>query len=142
MTMCIQAGLVIHHWDQNLHIFSVHFHYRFFPNLGIFLVGIPDPGILNFDRDCPHNTEYLTGYISAEIKFGGDNFRHHFCQISALISADMFSNILNFLLVAMNVPSYFYPALLLFYSCMYDFNFTRELYWAVSTTLSTESFVG
>ena len=30
-------------------------------------------------------------YISAEIKFGGDYFRHHFCQISALISAEMFS---------------------------------------------------
>ena len=42
---------------------------------------------------------YLTGDIfrrrlsSAEIIFGGDNFRHHFCQISALISAEMFSKI-------------------------------------------------
>ena len=25
---------------------------------GFFLVGIPDPGILNFDRDYPHYTEY------------------------------------------------------------------------------------
>ena len=66
---------------------------------------------------------YLTGDIfrrrlsSAEIIFGGDNFRHHFCQISALISAEMFSNI-KFSTVAMNVPSYFY-------SCMYDLFHSR-----------------
>ena len=36
----------------------------------------------------------------------------------------MFSNI-KFSTVAMNVPSYFYPAFLLFYSCMYDLFHSR-----------------
>ena len=73
---------------------------------------------------------YLTGDIfrrrlsSAEIIFGGDNFRRHFCQISALISAEMFSNI-KFSTVAMNIPSYFYPVFLRFYSCMYDLFHSR-----------------
>ena len=36
----------------------------------------------------------------------------------------MFSNI-KFSTVAMNVPSYLYPAFLLFYSCMYDLFHSR-----------------
>ena len=43
-------------------------------------------------------TVYLTGdifrrrLISAEINFGGDNFRHHLTPISAFISAEFFSD--------------------------------------------------
>ena len=63
------------------------------------------------ERLCCSKYTGLTGDIfrrrlsSAEIIFGGDNFRHHFRQISALISAEMFSNIKFSTVAIMDVPS-------------------------------------
>ena len=83
--------------------------------------------------------QYLTGDIfrrrlsSAEIIFGGDNFRHHFCQISALISAEMFSNYIKFSTLAMNVLSYLN---------MYDLFHSRvEQYLLLGVNFGCDGFV-
>ena len=68
----------------------------------------------------------LTGDIfrrrlsSAEIIFGGDNFRHHFRQISALISAEMFSNIKFSTVAIMDVPSPILGSVLLVARARFD----------------------